>query len=98
MNIISEYRVLRSAAGWYIGTGYREPDWPADEMYYLPYDRLTEYFATREEAEDILKHFVLNDAALMDAREERMYDNAYILTRLYFDDPISFWHLINTFV
>ena len=42
MDIISEYRILKSAAGYYIGQGYRESDW--DGMYWLPYDRYTGYY------------------------------------------------------
>lgn len=56
--IISEYKVMQSAAGYYVGRTCTEPDYPYIQM---PYDRATGYFATKEEAEYVLReHFAPN--------------------------------------
>lgn len=44
---ISEYKVLRSNAGYYIGRTYFDEELQAD----LPYDRASEYFRSRKQAE-----------------------------------------------
>ena len=48
---ISEPIVMASAAGWYVGTVYKEPE--CDDMI-APYRRDTHYVATPEEAEQLL--------------------------------------------
>lgn len=48
---IPDAQVLKSAAGFYIGTLYEE-----DAIGWLPYERLSDvYWDTREEAEDALR-------------------------------------------
>jgi hypothetical protein len=86
--LISEYRVMRSAAGWYVGQGYREAEWGDDGMYFLPYDRCTGYYETEEQALDMLKQMLYAWSS---------DDNEYILTRLYFEDRVSFWHNLDNF-
>ena len=46
---VSESIVMASAAGWYVGSICKE-----DDGFIQPYDRLTDYFATPEEAEKLL--------------------------------------------
>ena len=48
---ISEPIVMASAAGWYVGTVYKEPE--CDDMI-APYSRGTHYVATPEQAEQML--------------------------------------------
>jgi hypothetical protein len=86
--LISEYRVMRSAAGWYVGQGYREAEWGDDGMYFLPYDRCSGYYETEEQALDMLKQMLYAWSS---------DDNEYILTRLYFEDRVSFWHNLDNF-
>jgi hypothetical protein len=86
--LISEYRVMRSAAGWYVGQGYREAEWGDDGMYFLPYDRCTGYYETEQQALDMLKQMLYAWSS---------DDNEYILTRLYFEDRVSFWHNLDNF-
>lgn len=50
---ISDPLVMKSAAGYYVGLQYLEEEFQA----WLPYDRLTDYYATKEEAEIALKTF-----------------------------------------
>jgi len=45
--LVSEYRVLRSAAGYYVGRQYLDPDC---EGCWLPYDRCSGYFPSEIEA------------------------------------------------
>jgi len=87
-DIISEYRIIKSAAGYYIGQGYREAKW-TDGMYFLPYDRYTGYYKTYEEAVPALRAMILDC--------DCSSDDEYIMARAYFDDPLSFWHLINNY-
>jgi len=87
-DIISEYRVLKSAAGYYVGQGYREAEWE-DGMYFLPWNRCSGYFESEEQARCALRILVLTEA--WDD------DDEYIMLRAYFDDPLSFWHLINNY-
>lgn len=87
MDIISEYRILKSAAGYYIGQGYREADW--DGMYWLPYDRYSGYYRTADDAKSGLMHMIL-DCDVSD-------DDEYIMVRAYFEDNISFWHLLEDY-
>lgn len=51
----SEFMVLRSAAGYYVGTMYKE------EYGWVPNSRETGYFATKEEAEEALKSFQITN-------------------------------------
>lgn len=50
---ISDPLVMKSAAGYYVGLQYLEEEFQA----WLPYDRLTDYYATKMEAEIALKTF-----------------------------------------
>jgi hypothetical protein len=89
MDIISEYRVMRSAAGWYIGQQYYDKLFGDETGYWLPYDRISGYYPEREMVVDLLREFVYND---LDSD-----DDEYILTRLYFEDRVSFWHNLENF-
>lgn len=88
-DLISEYRVMKSAAGWYIGQEYYDTNIGDAAGYWLPYDRLTDYFPDRESALDIIREFVYHD----------LYDDGdeYILCRAYFEDRVSFWHILDNF-
>ena len=48
---ISDFKVMRSAAGWYIGTTCIDPEFGCE----FPNSRETGYFATKEEAEAELR-------------------------------------------
>lgn len=48
--MVSQPLVMASAAGWYVGQVYKEYGCV------LPYDRLSEYFATPEEANELLQY------------------------------------------
>lgn len=50
---ISETKVLHSNAGYYIGHEYKDRDFDA----WLPYDRISGYYATREAAEAELANY-----------------------------------------
>ena len=50
---VSEPIVMASAAGWYVGAVYKEPE--CDDMI-APYRRDTGYHATPEEAEMLLEY------------------------------------------
>lgn len=52
---ISDVQVLKSAAGYYIGRTYRDEE-ETDGMWF-PYDRLSDYFRTKEEAEKHLRFY-----------------------------------------
>lgn len=47
-DVISETKVLRSAAGYFIGHEYQDRDF---EGMWLPYDRISGYYANRKQAE-----------------------------------------------
>ena len=49
---VSEPIVMASAAGWYVGAVYKEPE--CDDMI-APYRRDTHYVATPEEAQKLLE-------------------------------------------
>jgi hypothetical protein len=49
---VSEFKVMKSAAGYYIGTSYTEP-----EGYDVPNSRESEYFVTEELAKATLKEW-----------------------------------------
>lgn len=51
---ISEVKVLKSAAGYYIGHLYFDTDMKV----WLPYDRLSGYYATKEDAAQDLPSFI----------------------------------------
>lgn len=51
---ISELKVMKSAAGFYLGRSYRDEECGGAE---LPYSRNSGYFATREEAEAALASY-----------------------------------------
>lgn len=91
-DLISEYRVMRSAAGYYIGEEYYDTEigaaHPDGGGYWLPWDRLSEYFPERDAAVDILREFVYYDV---------QDDDEYILCRAYFEDRVSFWHNLENF-
>ena len=48
---ISKYKVMKSAAGYYVGRTCTE----ATCTIPMPYDRATEYFQTKEEAEYVYR-------------------------------------------
>jgi hypothetical protein len=48
LNLISDYQVLKSAAGYYIGRLCKDI---GDEIFWQPYDRASGYFKTTEEAQ-----------------------------------------------
>jgi hypothetical protein len=56
MDIISELKVMRSNAGWYIGRTYTEEDYPNLPM---PYSRESEYYSSEEEANCNLVEYAL---------------------------------------
>ena len=49
---VSEDIVMASAAGWYVGAVCKDPDCGG---MVVPYDRYTDYYATPEEAEQLLE-------------------------------------------
>jgi hypothetical protein len=51
---ISEVKVLKSAAGYYIGHLYLDNDMKV----WLPYDRLSGYYVTKEDAAEDLPSFI----------------------------------------
>ena len=51
---ISEIKVLKSAAGYYIGYLYFDKDMKV----WLPYDRLSGYYVTKEDASQDLPSFM----------------------------------------
>lgn len=53
---ISDLKVMRSAAGWYIGRDYYDPDepWTSPDRP-CPYSRESGYFASEEEAKTALR-------------------------------------------
>jgi len=81
-DLISEYRVLRSAAGWYIGEVY----WDEDLEYWLPWDRTTGYFRDEEMAVSALIPFIYDQAF---DKEEEAGIHHYIDAMLNGWDPIA---------
>ena len=55
---ISEYIVMASAAGWYVGKVCKDPDCGG---MVVPYDRYTGYYASSEEACEALDSFYYAD-------------------------------------
>lgn len=52
---ISEYKVMQSGAGYYVGRSCADPECGG---FHVPYDRASGYFLTKEAAEDHLnRHF-----------------------------------------
>ena len=51
--VASAFKVMQSAAGYYIGTTYHDEEMGGD----LPYSRETHYFADRESAEQALSDY-----------------------------------------
>ena len=52
---ISEPQVLKSNAGYYIGRTYHDEEIGAD----LPYERLSDYFSKRSDAEQALPSYLV---------------------------------------
>ena len=52
---VSEPIVMKSAAGWYIGSICRQPTFPDGDYHYEPYDRYTVYYANSYEPEQLLR-------------------------------------------
>jgi hypothetical protein len=52
--IISDYHVMHSAAGFYVGRSACEEDWDQDME--MPFDRVTHYFEYAHEAQEYLDH------------------------------------------
>jgi len=48
---VSEFKIMRSAAGWYVGTTYNE------DGYEVPNSRETGYFGSEAEAAQALAHW-----------------------------------------
>ena len=55
---VSEYIVMASAAGWYVGKVCKDPDCGG---MVVPYDRYTGYYASSEEACEALDSFYYAD-------------------------------------
>ena len=55
---VSEYIVMASAAGWYVGKVCKDPDCGGMGV---PYDRYTGYYASSEEACEALDSFYYAD-------------------------------------
>ena len=55
---VSEFVVMASAAGWYVGKVCKDPDCGG---MVLPYDRYTGYYASSEEACEALDSFYYAD-------------------------------------
>jgi len=56
MDTISEYRVLKSAAGYYVGREYFE----LEGRYWGPYERITGYYPTADAAGPALRDYILS--------------------------------------
>ena len=54
-NHISDFKVMKSNAGYYIG----RTEFQADINMSFPYSRDSQYYATKEQAEKTLKYFKL---------------------------------------
>ena len=52
---------MRSGAGFYVGTEYFDDEGGPDYSFWGPYDRMTGYYRTKEEAEDVLEKMVKNE-------------------------------------
>jgi hypothetical protein len=52
--IISNYKVMRSAAGYYVGRSAYDEDCSPDMA--MPFDRMTHYFECAHEAQEYLDH------------------------------------------
>jgi hypothetical protein len=52
--IISNYKVMRSAAGYYVGRSAYDEDYGPDME--MPFDRVTHYFEYAHEAQEYLDH------------------------------------------
>ena len=52
--IISDYKVMHSAAGYYVGRSACDEDW--DPVMEMPFDRMTHYFESAHEAQEYLDH------------------------------------------
>lgn len=53
IEVVSELKVMRSAAGWYVGRSY----WDTDLEFEGPWSRESDYFADRDDAMQHL-HFM----------------------------------------
>ena len=51
---ISDYKVMCSAAGYYVGRSACDEDWDPDME--MPFDRVTHYFEYAHEAQEYLDH------------------------------------------
>ena len=56
-------QVMKSGAGWYVGYEYYDDEYD----FWGPYDRVTGYYATKEEAEEVLAK-ILEDEEEVDTR------------------------------
>ena len=56
---ISPPKVMQSAAGFYVGTSYSDPEETGGHDF--PYSRDSGYFQTQKEAEAFLQFFVVED-------------------------------------
>lgn len=57
----SDLQVLRSNAGFYVGTTFKERDENGRELYEAPGSRDSDYFATAEEAGAFLEEMEANE-------------------------------------
>ena len=60
MHTISEYRVLKSAAGYYLGRQCFDPEMPEAGMS-IPWSRDSEYYPTASCVEPVLRDYILSD-------------------------------------
>lgn len=54
--MVSEPKVLQSAAGFYVGHTYANYDEDGKFLYSEPYDRVSGYFPTKEDAQALLNY------------------------------------------
>ena len=72
MYLVSEYRVLKSAAGYYVGREY----WDTEFNYWGPYERESGYFPDPESAQPTLLHCIKQDC---EDSYEKLRAESYVL-------------------
>jgi putative NADH-flavin reductase len=73
----SDLQVLRSAAGWYVGTTYKSPE----ANFFEPGSRDTDYFATKQEAEYALSSLIMLERFAINSKMKGTRKTQYILER-----------------
>ena len=71
MYLVSEYRVLKSAAGYYVGREY----WDTEFNYWGPYERESGYYPDAESAQPTLLHCIKQDC--LSSCEELIVDSHF---------------------